>query len=64
MKTVTSTTFILTDNEAKAISDTIGILVTMMNKLDITDVERLDTVCTALEAIQELWDSDFVDVEE
>ena len=64
MKKVVSTTFILTDNEAKAISDTIGILVTMMNKLDITDVERLDTVCTALEAIQELWDSDFVDVEE
>lgn len=63
MKKVVSTTFILTDNEAKAISDTIGILVTMMNKLDITDVETLDTVCTALEAIQELWDSDFVDTE-
>lgn len=64
MKKVVSTTFILTDNEAKAISDTIGILVTMMNKLDITDVETLDTVCTALEAIQELWDSDFIDTEE
>lgn len=63
MKKVVLTTFILTDNEAKAISDTIGILVTMMNKLDITDVETLDTVCTALEAIQELWDSDFVDTE-
>lgn len=64
MKKVVSTTFILTDNEAKAISDTIGILVTMMNKLDITDVETLDIVCTALEAIQELWDSDFIDTEE
>ena len=63
MKKVISTTFILTDSEAKAISDTISILVTMVNKLDITDVETLDTVCTALEAIQELWDSDFVDTE-
>ena len=64
MKKVISTTFILTDSEAKAISDTISILVTMVNKLDITDVETLDTVCTALEAIQEFWDSDFIDTEE
>lgn len=63
MKKVTSTTFILTDSEAKAISDTMDILTTMMNKLDITDVETLDTVCTALEAVREVWYSDFIDTE-
>lgn len=65
MKKVTSTTFILTDNEANTIADTMDILATMMTSLDITDTEALETVCTALEAVREVfWYSDFVDTEE
>lgn len=64
MKKATSTRFILTDSEVKTLSDTKNLLITMMNELDKTEVEALETVCTALEAVREVWYSDFVDTEE
>lgn len=64
MKKATSTRFILTDNEVKTLSDTKDLLITMMNELDKTEVEALNIVCGALAAIQEVWYSDFIDVEE
>ena len=64
MKTEISTTFILTEKEAKAISDTMDILRDMAQMIYSTDTKEQEKINRALDALGTVWYSGFVDVEE